>query len=88
MNFLEQFAINMILGLLGQVIKNPTLKVEVQDQLVGIGTTILTEYGYTVTAPATGAATLPAAATPAKVTNPHPQTSVRAIGSSQPAGFP
>ena len=85
MNFLEQFAINMILGLIGQVIKNPTLKVEVQDQLVGIGTQILEEYGYTITPPATSStgAALPAAATPAKVENPRPQTSVRAIGVNQ-----
>lgn len=53
MNALESLAIAVILQVLQTVIKNPTLKAEVQSQLVSVGTQILTTYGYTVTPPAT-----------------------------------
>ena len=53
MNSLETFAITIILGVLGSVVKNPAHKAAVEGQLVGVATEILASYGYTVTAPAT-----------------------------------
>lgn len=45
MNPLEQFAITMVLGIVQTTIKNPAHKSAVQNQLVGLATTIFEEYG-------------------------------------------
>jgi hypothetical protein len=51
MNWLEQFAITIVLGVLNQVIKDPALKAQLQTQLIGIASDIAATYGYTLTAP-------------------------------------
>lgn len=53
MNYLETFAISILMGVLQQVVKNPAHKAAVQAQMVGIASEILAAYGYTVTAPPT-----------------------------------
>lgn len=57
MNWLEQFAITIVLGILQQVIKNPAKKAELENVLVGLATDIFVSYGLT-----------PPAAAPLKVT--------------------
>lgn len=49
MNWLEQFAVTIVLGILQQVIKDPATKAELQEQLLGIATDIAATYGYTLT---------------------------------------
>lgn len=56
MNPLESLAIAVIMSVLQQVVKNPTTKATVENQMVSIGTQILETYGYTVTPPAVPAA--------------------------------
>lgn len=56
MNPLEALAISVIMATLQQVVKDPKSKAALQAQLVGVGTTILEEYGYTITPPANAAA--------------------------------
>jgi hypothetical protein len=84
MNFLEQFGITMILGVLQDVIKNTGLKAALQSQLLGIATDIANLYGYTLTPPGGLAAAISApmvARVPARVSDPAPQTSIpRPIG--------
>lgn len=53
LTWLEQFAISIILGILQQIIKDPTKKAELQAVLIGIAGDIATEYGYTLTPPTT-----------------------------------
>jgi hypothetical protein len=45
MNWLEQFAITIVLGILQQVIKDPAKKVELQAVLLGVANNIYAEYG-------------------------------------------
>lgn len=47
MNFLEQLAINVILGVLQQVIKNPAKKAELKSVLLGLADDIDISYGLT-----------------------------------------
>lgn len=47
MNFLEQLAINVILGVLQQVIKNPAKKAEMRAILLGLADDIDISYGLT-----------------------------------------
>ena len=56
MNFLEHFAINMVLGLLQLVIKNPAKRAELQNVLLGLADDIYTAYGI---APQSGKAVNP-----------------------------
>jgi hypothetical protein len=51
MNFIIEFAINIILGLLQQVVKNPAKKVALQNDLIGVATSIAETYGYTLVPP-------------------------------------
>lgn len=60
MNPLETFAVTMVLGILQQVIKNPTHSAAVENQLVGIATDIFLTYGMV---PPSAAITPVAAAT-------------------------
>jgi hypothetical protein len=60
MNFLEHFAIAMVLGLLQQVVKNPAKKAELQAVLVGTATDIFVAYGMTPPDPAPALAAAPA----------------------------
>jgi hypothetical protein len=45
MNWLEQFAITIVLGILQQVIKDPTKKAALQTVLVGVANDIYASYG-------------------------------------------
>jgi hypothetical protein len=47
MSFLEQFAINIILGIVQSTVKNPTHKAAVQAQLLGVADDIYLAYGFT-----------------------------------------
>ena len=51
MNFIIEFAINIILGLLQQVVKNPAKKAALQNDLIGVATSIAETYGYTLVPP-------------------------------------
>lgn len=53
MNPLEALAFSVIMATVQQTVKNPKLKTEVQNQLTGLATLIINEYGGTVTMPAT-----------------------------------
>jgi hypothetical protein len=57
MSFIEQLAIEFMLALLAAVIKNPEKAAQLQTQLLGIAGDIAGLYGYTLTPPATPAAT-------------------------------
>ena len=57
MNALESFAITIIMGILQTVVKNPAHAAELEGQLVGVATQILSTYGYTVVAPVAPPAT-------------------------------
>lgn len=47
MNFLENFAITVILGLLQAVVKNPAHAAALKTQLVGVANDIYATYGLT-----------------------------------------
>lgn len=47
MNYLEQFAITILLGLIQTVIKNPATASAVKLQLVGVANDIYIAYGMT-----------------------------------------
>jgi hypothetical protein len=51
MNFIIEFAINTILGILTTVVKNPAKKAALQSDLIGVAQSIADTYGYTLTAP-------------------------------------
>lgn len=55
MNPIEQLAINFVLNIVQEVVKDPAKKALLQAQLIGVATDIATVYGYTMTPPAAGA---------------------------------
>lgn len=59
MNFLENFAITVILGLLQAVVKNPAHAAALKSQLVGVADDIYTVYGMTPAVPAPAPASTP-----------------------------
>lgn len=52
MTWLEQLAISVIIGILQQVVKNPTHAAELESILVGLANDIYETYGLTPPAPA------------------------------------
>jgi hypothetical protein len=66
MNPLESLAISVILSVMQSVVKDAKLKAAVETQMIGVGTLILEEYGYTVTPPASTTVPTVAAAAPAE----------------------
>jgi hypothetical protein len=64
MSWLEQFAITIVLGVLNQVIKDPTKKAALQSVLLGLANDIYESYG--IVPPAT-AATATASVTVRKI---------------------
>ena len=55
MNFLEQWAITMVLGIISQTIKNQSLKAALESQLLGIASDVAATYGYQLVPISSGA---------------------------------
>jgi hypothetical protein len=51
MSWLEQFAITIVLGVLQQVIKDPSKKAALQSVLIGVANDIYTTYGMVPPSP-------------------------------------